>query len=313
VEALEAGAEGNVAIGTLTDLVTPVAGVTATTNAAPLSGGEDVESDESYRARLLLRFTAVDGASTPTDLEQVALSYPGVGFVTVEPNWIGPGFGRIVVMDANNDPVGPTVIDGLQALLDPPSASTTMTGSQVVPVGSFTYTVPSTAGFASSGANMRFYAAGHAFSYTGKTGTTFTGVTVLDPGGWTGTIPAGTKVIQSGQGGTGGEIAMGAEVVVATGALVTANIGGTIVHRAGYSLDGTGGTVATRPAILAALQSYIDRLPPGEDVVLEHVKAAIMSVQPGVYDLSGVTINGSAANLVLTALQVAQLGTVTLT
>jgi uncharacterized phage protein gp47/JayE len=311
VVAEEEGTEGNVAPNTLTELGTPVEGVNAVTNANPLSSGEEVESDESYRVRLLLKFVTAEGASSPTDLQKMALAYPGIGFATVEPNWIGPGYGRIVVMDPANNPVGPGVVDGFQQQIDPPTASTTLSANTTFPPAGGTVAVVSTTGFAATGPNMRFYAAGHAFAYTAKTATSFTGVTILDPGGFTGTLNAGTEVIQSGQGGGGGDVAMGAEIIVATGTLANIDVAATIVFRSGYSLDGGNGTVATRDAIMAALAAYIENLPPGEDVILNHVESAFFTVE-GVYDVSGVTLNGGAANVPLTTLQVAQLGTVTL-
>jgi uncharacterized phage protein gp47/JayE len=302
VEALESGAAGNVAANTLTQVLTPIAGATGVTatNAQALLGGQEVESDELYRARLLLEFAGTQGAGTTADYERWALAYTGVGFVTVEPNWQGPGTVRVVVMDSGNDPVPASVVEGLQAQLDPWAASTTLAGDTTFPTA--TVTVASTADFATSG---RFYVGGNAVSYTGKTATTFTGCT-----GGTGTVLAGSAVTQGGSGE--GLAPIGAEVLVATGSVVAINVVATVVHRTGYSLDGAGGTGATRGAIEAALATYIDRLPPGEDVILNHVEAVFFRVE-GVYNVTGLTLNGSAADVALSPLQVAQLGTVTLT
>jgi uncharacterized phage protein gp47/JayE len=119
VIAEEVGEEGNVPAGSATVLLTPVAGVTAVTNPLALTGGADVESDEPYRDRLELELTAPQGAGNAADYERWALAFPGVGGAVVQPVWDGPGTVRVVISDAGGGPVGPSVVAGLQALLDP--------------------------------------------------------------------------------------------------------------------------------------------------------------------------------------------------
>jgi hypothetical protein len=63
----------------------------------------------------------------------------------------------------------------------------------------------------------------------------------------------------------------------------------------GYSLDSTGGTVATRDEIETSITSYVTTLRPGESVVLAKVSAAIVDVI-GVHDVSGVTLTGVVPN-----------------
>lgn len=112
--------------------------------------------------------------------------------------------------------------------------------------------------------------------------------------------------------GLGGGLApIGAIVTVATPSITAINPAATLVLDAGYSLDGTGGTIAVRGDVVQSLSEYIDALRPGDDVILEHAKARLFAVT-GVHDVSGVTLNGSAANVVLDSLHVAQLGSVTL-
>jgi uncharacterized phage protein gp47/JayE len=234
IEAAEAGAAGNVAVGTITQLLTPASGVDSLTNAAATGGGADVETDEEYRARLLLEVASPQGAGNAADYERWALAYPGVGKVRVDPVWSGAGTVRVIITDVDNNPVSQETIDGLQAQLDPVSGE----GAGLAPIG--------------------------------------------------------------------------ATVTVATASLVSVAVAATISFDAGYSLDGTAGTIAAREAITDSIKAYIDVLPPGEDVVLEHVKARIFMVE-GVYDLSGVTLNGSAANVVISPTEIATTGTLTLT
>ncbi len=59
VEALNNGADGNAPSGSINTIVTAVTGLTFVTNTAPATGGSDVETDENYGARLLLKWQAV--------------------------------------------------------------------------------------------------------------------------------------------------------------------------------------------------------------------------------------------------------------
>jgi uncharacterized phage protein gp47/JayE len=234
IQAVETGVAGNVAAGTITQLLSANAGIAAVTNASATSGGAEVESDDDYRERILLEFSQAPGAGNASDYERWALAYPGVGHATVQPVWNGPGTVRVIVTDENNNPVSTTVVSGLQALLDPVAGQ----GAGLAPIG--------------------------------------------------------------------------AVVTVATPTTVTVNVSATVTHASGYSLDGTAGTIATRAAITAAISEYIDNLNPDDDVYLRHVEARFFAVT-GVLDVSSLLLNGAASNVVISGLQVAQLGTVTLT
>jgi uncharacterized phage protein gp47/JayE len=220
VEAITPGVEGNLAAHAVVNLDTPNSGVDAVTNAAPMTGGEDEENDESLRARVLAEFEG-GGGGVEADYRRWALSREGVGEVHVTPVFNGPGTVQVVIMDANGDPVPPAVVTDVQDYIDP--------------------------------------VAGQAQ----------------------------------------GQAPPGIAVTVATPAAVAINVAATITFETGYSLDGTGGTVATRAALEAALSGYIDELDVGEDVVYEHVKSRLFRVK-GVYNISGVTVNGGTADVALT-------------
>ena len=63
IEAVEAGARGNVPASTITKITTPFAGVLSVTNAGPTENGQDKESDEQLRKRALQQ-GAKDGVPT---------------------------------------------------------------------------------------------------------------------------------------------------------------------------------------------------------------------------------------------------------
>jgi len=63
IEAVEAGARGNVPANTITKITTPAAGVLSVSNATPTTGGQDAETDEQLRKRALQQ-GAKDGLPT---------------------------------------------------------------------------------------------------------------------------------------------------------------------------------------------------------------------------------------------------------
>ncbi|MDD4255728.1 MAG: baseplate J/gp47 family protein [Methanofollis sp.] len=76
VQADEPGAGGNVAIATITAILTPVAGIETVTNAAAMAGGADTESDAALRART--RTYAPQARATISALESALLDVDGV-------------------------------------------------------------------------------------------------------------------------------------------------------------------------------------------------------------------------------------------
>lgn len=97
-----------------------------------------------------------------------------------------------------------------------------------------------------------------------------------------------------GSAGLGAGLApIGAVVTVATPVPYYVNVQATVVHDTGYSLDGAGGTIATRASIVAAMTSYVNNLTPGSEVVLNRIEFAALSV-PGVHDMTGTQLQGQA-------------------
>jgi uncharacterized phage protein gp47/JayE len=306
--AVELGAASNVLVGQVVQVATEVSGITGVTNLAPFTGGTDVETDEDFRSRLLLEYGTTQGGGTLADYEKWALSVSGVSYVTVEPTTMpdgttAGGYVRLTVAGPSRQPVSEATRVALQDLLDPPSSVTTTTGSQTLPLA--TVNVASTSSFASSG-TVRIL--GNTITYTGKTGTTFTGCS-----GGSGTIAAGTRVAQ-GFTSANGLAPIGHDVTVLTVSTSTVTISADLTFLTGYSYDGTGGTIALQNSILAALDDYFNTLGPGDDVVLQHVNAQFFKVQ-GVYNLapSSTLLNGVNADASIAAGVLAQRGAVTIT
>lgn len=301
VQGLNTGALSNASAGAVQALLSPVNGISAVTNAQPITGGADPETDELYRSRLLIAYAGAHGSGTISDYREWALAEPGVGFATVVPLWAGEGTVQVIITDVNNDAVSQTLVNALQAILDPPVATTTTTADVNLP--SVTIPVASTAGFKSSGGKA-VLGGGNVVTYTGITPGALIGAS-----GGAGLVLAGTLVTQQGLGH--GLAPIGAVVTVATPAPIVVNVTAAVVYDSGFTVDGSGGTNATGPDIVAAVTNYLNSLPPGAPAVRKAVEASIMDVN-GVEDVSGVTLNGLTANVVIGSLQVVNAGTVVL-
>jgi uncharacterized phage protein gp47/JayE len=83
---------------------------------------------------------------------------------------------------------------------------------------------------------------------------------------------------------------VGADVTVATVTDETIAVAAALVLLPGYTLDGTGGTVAIRAALDAAEGDYFDSLSAGGDVQHNRAIAALLGVE-GVYDVTNLTLD----------------------
>jgi uncharacterized phage protein gp47/JayE len=119
VSALVEGSAGNVAAGSITIPSPSIAGVTAITNALPMTGGADVEDDELLSDRVDRALTGDVGAGTISDYERWLGERPGIGFVTVRPVARGPGTVDVYITDLDNNPMPPDAVAAAQEDIDP--------------------------------------------------------------------------------------------------------------------------------------------------------------------------------------------------
>ena len=111
-----------------------------------------------------------------------------------------------------------------------------------------------------------------------------------------------------------GQAPIGATVTVVTSSLLPISITAGVDGETGYTLDGTGNTIAMRAAILASLTAYLATLQPGDTLIYQHLQAAFFVT--GVHKVTGLTVNASTGDILLgggLSPQVATLGIVTLT
>lgn len=119
IEAVEAGASGNVAAGTITLLAQSLQGVSSVNNPTATSGGLDEESDESLLERLFLQVQYPPGTGNKYDYERWAKEVPGVGEAKCIPLWNGPGTVKVIITDSTGAPAGPELIQQVQEYIAP--------------------------------------------------------------------------------------------------------------------------------------------------------------------------------------------------
>lgn len=131
VTAEDGGSRGNVAPNAVTTSDVEIPGVVSLTNAAPMSGGADVENDEQLSRRVVERLAGASGSGTVGDYVAWGMAWPGVGHVYVRPVARGPGTVDVYITDLSNDPMPPSAVAGLQTQLDPSTGS----GLGLAPIG----------------------------------------------------------------------------------------------------------------------------------------------------------------------------------
>jgi uncharacterized phage protein gp47/JayE len=91
-----------------------------------------------------------------------------------------------------------------------------------------------------------------------------------------------------------GQAPISHEVTVQTPTEVLINVTATVTFQPGYSYDAITGTIAMRTSLERAVRAYIDGLQAGDDVIYNHVRAALFI--PGVLDVTAlqIGIQGSA-------------------
>ncbi|HOV80185.1 MAG TPA: baseplate J/gp47 family protein [Bacillota bacterium] len=120
IEAVEGGIKGNVAAGAISVVVVPLAGVTGVTNAAPITGGLDTETDASLLARYLQKVQSPSAGGNKADYVNWTMEVAGVGGVSVIPVRDGPGTVSISIINTSKVPADQALIDQVQNYIAPP-------------------------------------------------------------------------------------------------------------------------------------------------------------------------------------------------
>lgn len=117
VTAVQAGGEGNAEANTVVYMALPPVGIAACANPEALRGGQDAESDEALRERVLDTYRRLANGANNAFYAQTAMSFPEVAAVTVLPKNRGVGTVDLVVAAQEGAP-GQALLDKLQAHFD---------------------------------------------------------------------------------------------------------------------------------------------------------------------------------------------------
>ena len=101
---LTPGEIGNVAVGTVQTMVTPVQGVSGVTNPSPFLDGSPEETDEALRTRLLESYRTISNGANAAYYYQIAMGFEGVHSAQVLPRHRGRGTVDVVIAPRTGTP-----------------------------------------------------------------------------------------------------------------------------------------------------------------------------------------------------------------
>ncbi|MDH0362784.1 baseplate J/gp47 family protein [Comamonas aquatica] len=109
VQAVDAGAAGNLQGGEQVTAVQPILGVNSVATVAPagITGGTDLEDIEDYRERVLDRYRQLPHGGNADDYVTWAKEQPGVTRAWCKRSWVGPGTVGVFVVNDAADPITP--------------------------------------------------------------------------------------------------------------------------------------------------------------------------------------------------------------
>ncbi|HZG79955.1 MAG TPA: baseplate J/gp47 family protein, partial [Brevibacillus sp.] len=119
VEAVIAGARGNVPANTITLFPVTLAGFTAVTNPIPTIDGFDAESDTDLLKRYYERIRTPATSGNKAHYKNWAKDVPGVGDARIISLWKGDNTVKVVIIDSDKKPASPAVVKAVQDYIDP--------------------------------------------------------------------------------------------------------------------------------------------------------------------------------------------------
>lgn len=121
--------------------ITTIPGLTSAQITDILVPGDDEETDDELRARLITALNDRPFAGNIASYRENILAIDGVGAVQVYPTWNGGGTVACSVLGADYNPASPELVQNVQNAIDPPTSGT---GLGLAPIGAqVTITTPS--------------------------------------------------------------------------------------------------------------------------------------------------------------------------
>jgi uncharacterized phage protein gp47/JayE len=320
VAAVEAGARGNVAAGSISQFVSRVAGVPVVTNASALTNGQDRESDASFRARLRA-FVQGMSRGTVSAIESFATnvvlaSGQRVIFANLKEPVIPTGTVSLYIDDGtgNVETFDSSLIGSPEVLLASAiggEVALTTTNKPVRDDGSLVVELDTGSGYTTLVRNTDyvFDPAGGRITFT----------VALSAGDavraqyryYTGLIQEVQKVVDGDPLNPlvyPGVRPAGIQVLVLAPSLLSQSVTATISVLSGYDVTSVAANVST------AIQSYINNLPIGDDVIASELIERAMGVT-GMFNFKLQSLTGSspAADQIVLDDQVARISAASIT
>jgi uncharacterized phage protein gp47/JayE len=135
--AVQPGAEGNVAAGSIVMIPIALAGVESVSNSSATQGGSDEEDDASFRQRLLMRIQLPSASGCEADYVRWARDVPGVDGARCIGLWNGPGTVKVIIAGNNMQPADLETITRCSVFIEsvrPIGAEVTVVSAQALAV-----------------------------------------------------------------------------------------------------------------------------------------------------------------------------------
>ena len=139
VIAVDPGKGSNTNANTIKFLLNNIKGVSSVKNSEAITGGTDIESDESLRQRIEEKCTqeGVSYIGNDADYIRWAKEVVGVGDCIVDATWNGPGTVKLIIVDSNGSPANEKLIqDVYDHIVSPNDRS-----QRLLPTGSAELTI----------------------------------------------------------------------------------------------------------------------------------------------------------------------------
>lgn len=128
------GTEANVRPDTVTLMITPPEGVSSVSNALPFTGGEDVESDDMLRWRLMRSMREVPNGANAASYRDAAMKFEGITACSVVPRARGRGTVDVILASGGHAPEDELLEAVSDALEESREIGTDLTVKGVTPV-----------------------------------------------------------------------------------------------------------------------------------------------------------------------------------
>jgi len=119
IQAVDAGADGNVPVNSIVVIPVSIAGIASVTNPNALTGGYDAETKESIIERYLEDLRQPITSNNIYHYVKWAKEVTGVGNAKIKPLWNGDNTVKVVLINTDNEVANSALVNSVQKYIDP--------------------------------------------------------------------------------------------------------------------------------------------------------------------------------------------------